>query len=122
MVMFGSRAFRLVMGRRDGLVISWGRLGCVLVDLALKNQGSDPDRLDYCEDECGNETCDECRKNCLSYHERLVTGERGAVARIVGGVMYRRHGCETHDVDKSQSQNERQCSHESPILRQGRGA
>jgi hypothetical protein len=51
-----------------------------------------------------------------------MTGERGAVASIVGGVMYRGHRCETHDVDKPQSEDERQCSHESPILRQGRGA
>ena len=108
--------------RRGDIVISRSRLSCVLVDLTLKNQGSDPDRLDYGEDECGNETRDECRQDCLSYHERLMTGERGAVSRIVGGVMYRGHRCETHDVDKSQPEDERQCSHESPILRQGRGA
>jgi hypothetical protein len=37
-------------------------LGGVFVDLALQNQGCDPDGLDYRKDERGDETRDECRK------------------------------------------------------------
>jgi hypothetical protein len=51
----------VVMMTADG-GFSWGGLGGVFVDLALKDQGSDPDGLDYREDERGNEACDECRK------------------------------------------------------------
>jgi hypothetical protein len=45
-----------------GLVMSRRGLSGVLVHLALKDQGSYPDRLDYREDERSNEPCDECRK------------------------------------------------------------
>jgi hypothetical protein len=33
-----------------------------LVHLALKDQGSYPDRLDYRENERSNKSCDQCRK------------------------------------------------------------
>jgi len=51
----------VVMMTGDG-GFSRGGLGGVFVDLALKDQGSDPDGLDYREDERCNEACDECRK------------------------------------------------------------
>jgi hypothetical protein len=38
------------------------RLSSILIHLTLKDQGSDPNRLDYSEDERSNETCDNRRK------------------------------------------------------------
>ena len=110
-VVLNARAASFVMGGRS--------FSGVFVSLALKNQRSNPDRLDYGKDECGNEACDDRRKECLSYHERLMAGEGGAVARIVRGVVNRRYGCEAHQVNKSQPKNERQRSNDRPILRQG---
>jgi len=52
----------VVMMTGDDGGFSRGSLGGVFVDLALKDQGSDPDGLDYREDERCNEACDECRK------------------------------------------------------------
>jgi hypothetical protein len=48
-----------------------------------------------------------------------MAGEGGAVARIVGGVVNRGYGGKAHQVNKSQPENERQRSNDSPILRQG---
>jgi len=51
-----------------------------------------------------------------------MTGERGAVARVVSGVMYRGHGGETHEVDESKPEDERHRSNQRAVLRQGCGA
>ena len=44
-------------------------LGSILIDLTLKNQGSDPNGLDYGENKRSNEPCDNCRKYRLTNHK-----------------------------------------------------
>jgi hypothetical protein len=98
------------------------RLGSILIHLALKNQGSDPNRLDYREDERSNETCDNRRKYSLTYHDNSMTGECGAVPRIVRGVMNRRQRRKTDEVHEPEPDDQGEGSNDTTILRQGPGA
>jgi len=98
------------------------RLGSILIDLTLKNQGSDPNGLDYGENKRSNEPCDNRRKYRLTNHKNSMTGESSAVPRIVRGVMHCRQRREAYEVHETEPQNQGQSSDDSPILRQGRGA
>jgi hypothetical protein len=49
-----------------------------------------------------------------------VTGKRGAVARIVRGVVDRGQRCEPDEVHESEPNQQCQAANERSILRQGR--